>query len=224
MSSTGHLDREAQDGDRAREDEEQPRASRIRNQGGCYEESLNAGSLASKDKGKEKRNTMGKRANGEGTVYRRNDGRWVASISLDNGKRKSIYCKTQREAIREVQRANQAKEQGMLSVREDETLGTFLTSWLQDTAKPNLRPRTYIRYRELMELHVVPTLGSVKLHKVTPQQLQKLYTKAGRGLRASNGEAYSSRSSPRAPRCPALNLVVATSAMLWMHPAYRSRK
>jgi integrase len=112
---------------------------------------------------------MGKRANGEGTVYRRNDGRWVASISLDNGKRKSIYCKTQREAIREAQRANQAKEQGMLSA--------FLTSWLQDTAKPNLRPRTYIRYRELMELHVIPTLGSVKLHKVTPQQLQKLYNK-----------------------------------------------
>jgi integrase len=120
---------------------------------------------------------MGKRANGEGTVYRRNDGRWVASISLDNGKRKSIYCKTQREAIREVQRANQAREQGLLCTREDETLGAFLASWLQDTAKPNLRPRTYIRYRELMELHVLPALGSVKLHKVSPQQLQKLYNK-----------------------------------------------
>ena len=54
MSSTDHLDWEAQDGDRAREDEEQLIASRIRKQGGCYDESLNAGSLASKDKGKEK--------------------------------------------------------------------------------------------------------------------------------------------------------------------------
>ena len=120
---------------------------------------------------------MGKRANGEGTVYRRNDGRWVASISLENGKRKSIYCQTQREAIKEVQRANLAKEQGMLSTLSDETLGAFLTSWLQDTAKPNLRPRTYIRYRELMDLHVLPTLGSVKLQKLSPQQLQKLYNK-----------------------------------------------
>lgn len=120
---------------------------------------------------------MGKRANGEGTAYRRNDGRWVASISLENGKRKSIYCQTQREAIKEVQRANLAKEQGMLSILSDETLGAFLTSWLQDTAKPNLRPRTYIRYRELMELHVLPTLGNVKLQKLSPQQLQKLYNK-----------------------------------------------
>ena len=120
---------------------------------------------------------MGKRANGEGTVYRRNDGRWVASISLENGKRKSIYCQTQREAIKEVQRANLAKEQGMLSTLSDETLGAFLTSWLQDTAKPNLRLRTYIRYRELMDLHVLPTLGNVKLQKLSPQQLQKLYNK-----------------------------------------------
>lgn len=30
---------------------------------------------------------MGKRANGEGTVYQRKDGRWVATISLDNGQR-----------------------------------------------------------------------------------------------------------------------------------------
>ena len=54
MNSTSHLDREAQDGDRAREDEEQPGASRIRNQGGLCEDPLHAGSLASNDKGKEK--------------------------------------------------------------------------------------------------------------------------------------------------------------------------
>ena len=168
---------------------------------------------------------MGKRANGEGTVYRRNDGRWVASISLDNGKRKSIYCKTQREAIREAQRANQAKEQGMLSVRADETLGAFLTSWLQDTAKPNLRPRTYIRYRELMELHVIPTLGSVKLHKVTPQHLQKLYNKKLEEGYAPQTVKHIHRVLHRALR-DALrwNLVARNVCDACMHPAYRSRK
>jgi hypothetical protein len=54
LNSTSHLDREAQDGDRAREDEEQPGASRIRNQGGLCEDPLHAGSLVSNDKGKEK--------------------------------------------------------------------------------------------------------------------------------------------------------------------------
>jgi integrase len=118
---------------------------------------------------------MGKRANGEGTVYQRKDGRWVASILLENGKRKSIYCKTQQEAIKVARKVNHEKDQGMLISTEDQTLSTFLTTWLQDTAQPRLRDRTYLRYRELIELHVLPMLGKVKLQKLSPQHLQRLY-------------------------------------------------
>ena len=120
---------------------------------------------------------MSKRANGEGTVYQRKDGRWVASILLENGKRKSMYCKTQQEAIKVARKVNNDKDQGMLISTEDQTLSTFLTTWLQDTAQPRLRDRTYLRYRELIELHVLPMLGKVKLQKLSPQHLQKLYNK-----------------------------------------------
>jgi integrase len=126
-------------------------------------------------KNRKDRAPMGKRANGEGTVYQRKDGRWVASIVLEDGKRKSIYCKTQREAVKEVRQANLAKDQGTLITATDQTLGEFLTAWLRDTVQHNVRPRTYIGYRELVELHIVPMLGNVKLQKLTPQQLQKLY-------------------------------------------------
>jgi integrase len=118
---------------------------------------------------------MSKRANGEGTVYQRADGRWVAVIPLENGKRKFIYRKTQREAIKELQLANHAKMQGTFISTSEQTLEAFLTRWLQDTAQPNLRPRTFIRYRELITLHVLPTLGKVTLKKLSPQHLQKLY-------------------------------------------------
>ncbi len=120
---------------------------------------------------------MGKRANGENSVYQRKDGRWVASITLENGKRKSIYCKTQKEAIKASRNAGIAKEQGTLIDTADQTLSTFLKAWLEDTAQHNVRPRTYIRYRELIELHILPTLGTVKLQKLSPQQLQRLYNK-----------------------------------------------
>ena len=36
---------------------------------------------------------MSKRANGEGTVYQRKDGRWVAVIPLEDGKRKFTTVK-----------------------------------------------------------------------------------------------------------------------------------
>ena len=118
---------------------------------------------------------MGRRANGEGTVYKRKDGRWVASILLENGKRTSIYCQTQQEAMKAVRKANHDKDRGILLPTEDQTLSTFLTAWLHDTAQHQVRERTYIRYRELLELHVMPVLGKVKLQKLSPQQLQRLY-------------------------------------------------
>jgi hypothetical protein len=43
---------------------------------------------------------MPKRGNGEGSVYqRKSDGKWVTSITLDNGRRKVLYSNTQQEAI-----------------------------------------------------------------------------------------------------------------------------
>jgi integrase len=91
---------------------------------------------------------MSKRANGEGTVYQRKDGRWVAVIPLEDGKHKFIYRQTQREAIKELQRANQTRMQGTFITTGEQTLETFLTSWLQDTAQPNLRPRTYYQRQD----------------------------------------------------------------------------
>ena len=92
---------------------------------------------------------MGRRANGEGSVY-------------------------QRKAIQAARRTHQLKDEGALQ-SNDQTLEAFLTAWLQDTAQPRLRPRTYLRYRELLTLHVLPTLGKTKLQKLSPPQLQKLY-------------------------------------------------
>ena len=118
---------------------------------------------------------MERRIQGEGSVFQRKDGRWVAVITTDEGKKKTIYRKTQKEALKELQLANQAKMQGTLITARDQKLSEFLTSWLTDTAQPLLREKTYIRYGEIVRLHVVPILGKVTLQKLTPQHLQKLY-------------------------------------------------
>jgi integrase len=118
---------------------------------------------------------MGRRVKGEGSVYRRKDGRWVAAIPLEDGKKKRIYCKKQSEALKALQQAMHAKMQGALITTEDQTLHDFLTLWLQDTAQHAVREKTYIGYRQLIELHVLPLLGKVKLQKLGPQHLQRLY-------------------------------------------------
>ena len=37
------------------------------------------------------------RGHGEGSIYKRKDGRWVASISLENRRRKYFYGETRKE-------------------------------------------------------------------------------------------------------------------------------
>ncbi|MDQ2903280.1 MAG: site-specific integrase, partial [Chloroflexota bacterium] len=74
-----------------------------------------------------------------------------------------------------LQRTQQEKTQGVLITTSDQTLNVFFTSWLHDTAQHAVREKTYIRYCQLIELHVLPTLGKIKLQKLAPQHLQRLY-------------------------------------------------
>jgi integrase len=51
-----------------------------------------------------------------------------------------------------------------------------MTSWTE-LAKHTIKPRTWRRYGELVRLHIVPTLGTIPLAKLTAQQVQLLYAR-----------------------------------------------
>lgn len=65
------------------------------------------------------------------------------------------------------------------------TLGEFLEKWLKDYAKPNLSPRGFERYQDIIRKHLMPELGSILLTQLKPEHLQKHYTtKQNDGLSA----------------------------------------
>ena len=117
---------------------------------------------------------MKRRANGEGSIYRRSDGRWVGSVSLDNGRRKHLYGTTRQAVARKLNAALKARQDGLPVLGERQTVGQFLQSWLE-TTKAAVRPRTWIRYEQYVRLHAIPGIGRVALTKLTPQHLQRLY-------------------------------------------------
>ena len=60
--------------------------------------------------------------------------------------------------------------------RTDEyTVATWLRSWYDIYAKPNVRVATADRYRLMIEQYAIPRIGSIKLTKLTAHDLQKLY-------------------------------------------------
>jgi len=66
------------------------------------------------------------------------------------------------------------------------TVAQFASEWLA-TAKPSLRERTWVRYRELIVGHVLPTYGTLHLARLQAADLNALYrAKLASGLGASS--------------------------------------
>ena len=123
-----------------------------------------------------------KRANGEGNIRKRKDGRWegryTAGYDAKTGKRiiKNVLGKTQAE-VKEKLKAAIAESQG-IEVRKSEdeyTVAAWLRTWYELYAKPNVRTATANRYQLIIEQYTVPRIGNIKLKKLTTRHLQKLY-------------------------------------------------
>lgn len=115
-----------------------------------------------------------KRGNNEGNIRQRADGRWEARVTLANGRSKSFYAKTRTEVQRAMTRALRDVQRGVPIPPSRQTVGKFLVHWLDEVAKPTLRPTTYAGYRVVVERHLIPHIGKVSLEKLAPQDVQAL--------------------------------------------------
>ena len=115
-----------------------------------------------------------RRANHEGTIYKRQDGRWVASVTLPGGKRKSFYGQTRQEVAQKLTVGLKARLDGVPLPSEQLKVGRYLQDWLQST-QPSIRPSTWRRYEQLLRLYAIPTLGTLPLTRLEPRHVQRLH-------------------------------------------------
>ncbi|MGI9056997.1 MAG: tyrosine-type recombinase/integrase [Ktedonobacteraceae bacterium] len=127
---------------------------------------------------------MARRKHGEGSVFQRKDGRWVAQVRLENGKLKSTYHKSEKEANVVLRKTLHEQEQGTLSTGPQQLLKVYLEQWLEQVFRPSSHNvGTYNMYRIVIQKHLIPSLGYIRLQKLTPQQVQAFYTqKLNEGL------------------------------------------
>jgi len=119
---------------------------------------------------------MARRGQGEGSIYLRKDGRWCASITLENRKRKTFYGKTRKEVQEKLRVALNEQKQGILSTGPHQTMKQFLEQCLEEVHKPAIRIGTYKGYRMYLDNHIIPALGHMQLQKLTPQRVQAFYS------------------------------------------------
>jgi len=125
-----------------------------------------------------------RRANGEGSIYRRRNGSWAAIASLPDGRRKHVYGRTKEDVRRKLSEILHALEHGTFADARGQTLGDFLDQWLTQVAQPRVRPWTYHGYEVHVRCHIKPAIGRIPLDKLTPQNVQFLLnTKLQGGLK-----------------------------------------
>lgn len=120
---------------------------------------------------------MAKRnANGDGTIYKRKDGRWEACSyqkTVSGRIKRFRVVSADRETARAklVERLAEAKK-GILLSDETWTVGGYLDYWMNEVIAHKNRPRTIELYESLIRLHLKPSLGSTPLADLSARQLQ----------------------------------------------------
>ncbi|TAK14481.1 MAG: site-specific integrase [Anaerolineae bacterium] len=114
-----------------------------------------------------------RRGNLEGSIYERSNGRWLAQVRIQ-GKRISKNFETQKECRNWVKQMQAQIETGLSWESVKLTLGEYLNRWLKDI-EGSVRPKTRFQYIGIVNNHLIPQLGKIKLGDLQPHQVQQLY-------------------------------------------------
>lgn len=118
---------------------------------------------------------MQRREKGTGSIYRRQNGTWVAIVRItgSDGKRrsKSFSGKTEAEVKRKVREYNRSAK----PVDATQILfKTYLTNWLMNIKKGTIKDSSFDRLESTAKIHVIPALGDFKISEITPEDVSKM--------------------------------------------------
>jgi integrase len=117
-----------------------------------------------------------RRANGEGSISKRKDGRYEAAayVATVSGKHRRIrvYAKTRDEVHRRLLTQLTLAKQGIPAPDQPWRVDTYLDYWLCQVVPVKTRPRTAEQYESVVRLHLKPHLGSKSLTKLSVVDVQ----------------------------------------------------
>jgi len=117
------------------------------------------------------------RGNGEGSISKRQDGRWAAVVSVPKAtggrSRKFYYAATREEAKAKLNKALGDLERGTAPVNERTTVADYLNAWLK-SIEPHLRATTYRGYEVNVRRHLIPAIGHRSLAHLSPAHVRRM--------------------------------------------------
>lgn len=129
----------------------------------------------------ERKTERARRGRGEGSVFRhKRDGCWIARWS-EGGRRREFTGKTKKEALDKMRTA---RNRGLPAEVSRVTVEQYLLTWLGSC---NVQPTTHRRYKQVVDLRLIPKLGGRRLAELRPVHVKQMYVdleKDGESARA----------------------------------------
>jgi integrase len=119
-----------------------------------------------------------KRGNGEGSITKRKDGRWMARYTVQTAKgpkRKHIYGKTRQEVAEKLSKAVSDRVGGLVFDGDHETLEAYLQRWIDEVLRGTVKQSTLENYAYIARLHIIPELGRVRLRALKSRDVRRHY-------------------------------------------------
>lgn len=122
-----------------------------------------------------------KRANGEGSIRKKPSGRWegryTQGIDPVTGRaiQKSVSAKTQAECKEKLEKAIRENRGVPLNHTGDYTAAEWCRLWFETYSKPNIRYNTAKGYEGIIEHHIIPAIGAIKLKQLSSIHIQRMY-------------------------------------------------
>jgi len=125
-----------------------------------------------------------KRGQNEGSIVKRKNGTYMVQVTVD-GKRITKYFKSRKEANKWRIDTLHKIQRGLYYSGPKLTLSEFLEEWLI-ARKGSIKSTTLLQYRQIVDLHITPILGDIKINELRPAEIQAFYNnkvEKGTGVR-----------------------------------------
>ena len=163
-----------------------------------------------------------RRANGEGSIRKRTDGRWegryTAGRNPATGKAiyKNVLGKTQAEVKEKLKKVIEETKELDIAKAESYTVGRWMDVWYEYYAKIKVRVSSHKTYEGYIKNHIKPNIGTIPLTKLTTLDLQMMYQKLLTGGRVDRLESQNQPKGLSAKTVRNLNQIISSAMKLAM--------
>lgn len=121
-----------------------------------------------------------RRGKNEGAIFQRANGLWTARIELPRSatgdrRRKEITAKTKERLLEKL-----AEPRRQFYINGDlpstsQTTAQWLTYWLENIIRKEVRPNTFNGYRAVVNNQIIPAIGRVRLDNLKPAHIRRVH-------------------------------------------------